>query len=87
MSPAVQSAPKKRPAKTQAGPSTKKPHLEKAVDTKAKKRSRPITSSLPDDSADTSDEDGSAEELSEQEVKDDDADMGVEERIKDPNGQ
>ncbi|KAI0718430.1 ARM repeat-containing protein [Cerioporus squamosus] len=56
MSPAVQQAPKKRQAQTQSGRTAKKLHLEKASEAKAKKRSRPITSSLPEDSADTSDE-------------------------------
>ncbi|RPD65176.1 ARM repeat-containing protein [Lentinus tigrinus ALCF2SS1-7] len=87
MSPAVQKAPKKRPAKTQAGPSAKKPHLEKASEAKAKKRSRPITSSLPEDSADTSDEDEHDEESFEEEVEgeDMDAEMDIEENTKDPN--
>ncbi len=88
MSPAVQKAHKKRQAATQAGPTAKKLHLEKTSETKAKKRSRPITSSLPEDSADTSDDDETPEELLEEEAEHEDADvqMGDDQTVKNPNG-
>ncbi|RDX46428.1 ARM repeat-containing protein [Lentinus brumalis] len=87
MSPAVQKAHKKRQAATQAGPTAKKLHLEKTSETKAKKRSRPITSSLPEDSADTSDDDETPEELLEEEAEHEDADvqMGDDQTVKNPN--
>ncbi|KAI0646045.1 ARM repeat-containing protein [Trametes meyenii] len=55
MSPAVAKSHKKRPASSQAGPKTKKPHLERAPE-KAKKRSKPITSVVKEESAESSDD-------------------------------
>ncbi|OSD07729.1 ARM repeat-containing protein [Trametes coccinea BRFM310] len=85
---------KKRPAPTQAGPKTKKPHLDKAAapESKGKKRSKPVTRTVQEDSAESSEDDDLHEEDA---VKDDEElaegeegaadEMDVTESAKDPN--
>lgn len=77
---------KKRPAASQTGPKTKKPHLDKATDSKAKKRSKPVTRALVEDSADSSEdevsEDAQEEAVDEMEVDE----TEVSTMPKDPNG-
>ncbi|KAI0635454.1 ARM repeat-containing protein [Trametes polyzona] len=76
---------KKRPASAQAGPKTKKPHLEKASEAKAKKRSKPVTSTVAEDSA-VSSEDEFSDELQEEEGLEAGADeMEATESAKNPN--
>ncbi|KAI0327732.1 ARM repeat-containing protein [Cubamyces sp. BRFM 1775] len=79
---------KKRPAASQAGPKSKKPHVEKdrASEAKAKKRSRPVTSTFKDESAESSEEDESMEDIEEQEEVEGAEDaMEVAVSAKDPN--
>ncbi|KAI0368550.1 ARM repeat-containing protein [Pilatotrama ljubarskyi] len=80
---------KKRPAPSQAGPKTKKPHVEKASESKAKKRSRPVTSAVQADSAESS-EDELLDEMQEDEEGEDELqeagdEMEVTESAKNPN--
>ncbi|OJT15544.1 Pumilio -like domain family member 6 [Trametes pubescens] len=76
---------KKRSAAAQAGPKTKKPHLDKASDSKAKKRSKPVTRALVEDSADSSDDEFSEEAREEEELAEAVDEMEVSAMPKDPN--
>ncbi|KAI9068880.1 ARM repeat-containing protein [Trametes sanguinea] len=83
---------KKRPAPSQAGPKTKKPHLDKAAasESKGKKRSKPVTRTVQEDSAESSDDDLLEEDAANQEedlVEGEGAEdeMDVTESAKDPN--
>ncbi|TBU44642.1 ARM repeat-containing protein [Dichomitus squalens] len=89
---AVSKGSKKRGATSQAAaPQSKKPYLEKSSESKAKKRSRPVTSNIQEDSADTSDdqedivETFSSSENSEVEEQAGDEIDKTEKSAKDPN--
>ena len=89
MAPTTQQQRKKRPAPSQSGPKTKKPHLEAAaVEPAAKKRSRPVTAAVKESDSESSD-DGSEAELDGEGVEEEEQgdEMEVEEtKVKDPNG-
>ncbi|KAI0353312.1 ARM repeat-containing protein [Trametes cingulata] len=84
---------KKRPAASQSGPKTKKPHLEKVSESKTKKRSQPVTAAVKDESTESSD-DEFPEELQDVEMKDEEEqdeleeagdEMEITESAKNPN--
>ncbi|KAI0763930.1 ARM repeat-containing protein [Trametes elegans] len=85
MSPVATKDSKKRLAASQAGPKSKKPHLEKVTEAKAKKRSKPVTITVPEDSPESSDED-SLDDAPEEEGLDEAGDeMEVTDQAKNPN--
>ena len=79
---------RKRPAAAPLGPKSKKPHLEKAVDPKGKKRSRPVTTAVLDDSEATSEDETDAEEPDDlkYEGRDEGDETDVGDTPKNPNG-
>ena len=88
MSAATAKSTKKRSAASQAGPKSKKPHVEKdkTSETKAKKRSRPVTSALKDESAESSEDEFPEDAEEQEEVEDAEDAMDVTDSAKNPNG-
>lgn len=86
---AMASRKEKRPASSQAGPKSKKAHVEKpASDLKGKKRSKPVTAPLEHDNEDDSSaEEDLADEFEEVDEAGGDLQVGSTSQIaKDPNG-
>ena len=92
---ATQKSSKKRPASTQAGPTPKKAHLAKPAKGKEsaseKKRSRPVTLQVQDESSEDEDDFGDFggaedETILDEEVAGDEMDVHSSNAPKDPNG-
>ncbi|KAI0827208.1 ARM repeat-containing protein [Trametes gibbosa] len=85
MSAATAKGAQKRPAPSQAGPKAKKVQLQDRSEAKAKKRSKPVTRGVQDDSAESSEEEFAYEGNDAEPLDEAGADAGDAPTIKDPN--